>query len=52
MTSRSRRAFYVVPTAVLDDRFPNQKTISLKPLQQLVGEIGYESLRKAILEAV
>lgn len=45
-------AFYVVPTKVLDNRFPNQKTISLKPLQQLVGEIGYGALRMAVLEAV
>jgi hypothetical protein len=45
-------AVFVVPTAVLDARVPEQKTIALSSLLALEpAEAGYHELREAVLAA-
>lgn len=44
--------FYVVPTALLNDRFPEQKTIGLASLRTVAGDaITYDALATAVHRA-
>jgi hypothetical protein len=44
--------FYVVATKMLNEKFPNQKTISLNPLRRLTEMAEYENLKLAIENSV
>lgn len=41
--------FYVVPTKTLNEKFPTQKKLSLKPLRTIATPIGYVALKEHIL---
>ena len=41
-------AFYVLPTSVLNDSYPNQKSIGLKALQKITAAVEYDKLREKI----
>lgn len=41
-------SFYVVNTAVLDDKYPVRKTLSLKGLENLTNRVVYEDLNREI----
>ena len=40
--------FYVVPTSIINERFANQKTVSLSRIQALTKAIGWDQLKDAI----
>ncbi len=41
--------FYVLPTLALNERYPGQKTISLKALQKMTEAVDYQGLRERVL---
>jgi len=43
--------FYVLPTAVLNERFPSQNSITLPTLLKLSGGFAFQDLRAAIMRA-
>jgi hypothetical protein len=50
-TDLSQWTFYVLPTRVLDERCPSQKTIGLSTLRALGAQkTGFDGLRDAVLE--
>lgn len=41
--------FYVVPTILLNEKFPTQKKLSIKPLRAITSPIEYTALKEHIL---
>lgn len=44
--------FYIVPTTILDERFPTQKTISLSSLSKIAKPVRYCEIKPKIDEII